>query len=138
MLVALGAGALSLWGVGPTSALHQNALDFLHIKALGAPATLLLMVAQARLPLSRRCTKASASQYGSAGSSAGPIHSKRRFRLPLQLPESVWMAKAPPAPIHITPIACTGAHVEEHCSLGACGGSTQCILAACGRCETGA
>lgn len=50
MLVALGAAALSLWGVGPGSPLRQNALDFLHIKALGAPATLLLMVAQV-LPL---------------------------------------------------------------------------------------
>ncbi len=46
VLVALGAAALSLWGIGPTSALRQNALDFLHIKALGAPATLLLMVTQ--------------------------------------------------------------------------------------------
>ncbi len=46
VLVVLGAAALSLWGVGPTSLLRQNALDFLHIKALGAPATLLLMVAQ--------------------------------------------------------------------------------------------
>ena len=46
MLVALGAASLSLWGVGASSPLRQNALDFLHIKAIGAPATLLLMVAQ--------------------------------------------------------------------------------------------
>ncbi len=46
VLVALGAASLSLWGVGASSPLRQNALDFLHIKAIGAPATLLLMVAQ--------------------------------------------------------------------------------------------
>ena len=48
MLVALGAASLSLWGVGASSPLRQDALDFLHIKAIGAPATLLLMVAQVR------------------------------------------------------------------------------------------
>jgi len=46
VLVAMGAASLSLWGVGPASSLRENALDFLHIKALGAPATLLLMVTQ--------------------------------------------------------------------------------------------
>ena len=64
VLVALGAAALSLWGVGPTSALRQNALDFLHIKALGAPATLLLMVAQVRIPSSMDCSSALSSHLG--------------------------------------------------------------------------
>ncbi|BDA40630.1 Protein DETOXIFICATION 44, chloroplastic [Coccomyxa sp. Obi] len=45
-LVALGANGLSLWGVQPGSPLRGDALDFLQIKALGAPATLLLMVSQ--------------------------------------------------------------------------------------------
>lgn len=49
VLVALGGASLSLWGVGVASPLRQNALDFLLIKALGAPATLLLMVAQVLL-----------------------------------------------------------------------------------------
>lgn len=48
-MVALGGASLSLWGVGAASPLRQNALDFLLIKALGAPATLLLMVAQVLL-----------------------------------------------------------------------------------------
>ncbi|EIE26724.1 hypothetical protein COCSUDRAFT_46203 [Coccomyxa subellipsoidea C-169] len=45
-LVVLGGNGLSLWGVSPGSPLRYDALDFLQIKALGAPATLLLMVAQ--------------------------------------------------------------------------------------------
>ncbi len=58
MLVALGSAALSLWGIGPTSVLRQNALDFLHIKALGAPATLLLMVTQVWLLCYWGCSNA--------------------------------------------------------------------------------
>ncbi len=44
--MALAANGLSLWGVPPGSPLRGDALDFLQIKALGAPATLLLMVSQ--------------------------------------------------------------------------------------------
>ncbi len=44
--MVLGGNGLSLWGVSPGSPLRYDALDFLQIKALGAPATLLLMVAQ--------------------------------------------------------------------------------------------
>lgn len=45
-LVVLGGNGLSLWGIHPGSPMRYDALDFLQIKALGAPATLLLMVSQ--------------------------------------------------------------------------------------------
>jgi hypothetical protein len=48
VLVGFGAWGLTLWGVPPGSPLRGDALNFLHIRALGAPATILLMVAQAR------------------------------------------------------------------------------------------
>jgi hypothetical protein len=44
--VVFGAWGLSVWGVQVGSLLRQDALDFLQIRALGAPATLLLMVSQ--------------------------------------------------------------------------------------------
>ena len=47
VLVALGAYGLSIWGVPAESPLRADALEFLHIRALGAPATILLMAVQA-------------------------------------------------------------------------------------------
>lgn len=122
MLVALGAGALSLWGVGPSSALRQNALDFLHIKALGAPATLLLMVAQARLLLSDAAADPRHHNVAPQGAAQALLNSFCRFRLPLQLPGSVphlRMPKAPPAPSHMEAAVCSHLHCERGTVAGA-------------------
>lgn len=48
LLLAAGEWALGAWGVPPGSPLHAGALAFLRVKALGAPATSLLLVCQAR------------------------------------------------------------------------------------------
>ena len=49
LLLAAGEWALGFWGVPPGSPLHASALAFLRIKALGAPATSLLLVSQVRM-----------------------------------------------------------------------------------------
>lgn len=46
LLLAAGEWALGFWGVPPGSPLHASALAFLRIKALGAPASSLLLVSQ--------------------------------------------------------------------------------------------
>ncbi|KAK9837240.1 hypothetical protein WJX81_001184 [Elliptochloris bilobata] len=46
LLLAAGEWALGCWGVPPESPLHASALAFLRIKAIGAPASSLLLVSQ--------------------------------------------------------------------------------------------
>ena len=46
-LLALAGQGLSAWGAGPGSPLRPDAMTYLTIRALGAPATVLFMVAQA-------------------------------------------------------------------------------------------
>ena len=40
--------ALTAWGAGPASPLRSDGMSYLRIRALGAPATVVFMVAQAR------------------------------------------------------------------------------------------
>ena len=49
LLLAAGEWALGFWGVPPGSPLHASALAFLRVKALGAPASSLLLVSQVRV-----------------------------------------------------------------------------------------
>ena len=65
MLVAFGAYGLSMWGVPTESPLRADALEFLHIRALGAPATILLMAVQASSSQPRlSATHADGQAYG--------------------------------------------------------------------------
>lgn len=46
LLGGLGVSGLSAWGAGPSSPLYNSALDYLSVRALGAPATVLFLALQ--------------------------------------------------------------------------------------------
>lgn len=46
LLGLFGVAGLGLWGAGPASPLHRNAVDYLCVRALSAPATVLFLTLQ--------------------------------------------------------------------------------------------